>query len=152
MYAHPPLLNAQMAAVAAPRRTVLQIAPAANREQGRQWLQLPDCRRKGRGYECWHFWAGERRRSGESAPAQGLPKAESQHGHRMTTEVAWHWRRDQPDSALSSGFRERFGSSTRLRRIGSVAVARQFFIALWRCLTTGVFPEGAALGPVSRRA
>ena len=64
----------------------------------------------------------------------------------MTTELAWSWIRDQPESALSCWFRERFGSGgKRLRRIGIVAVARQLLIALWRFLNTGVVPEGAEL-------
>ena len=64
----------------------------------------------------------------------------------MTTELAWSWRRYQPESALSGWFRERFGSGgKRLRRIGIVAVARQLLIALWRFLNTGVLPEGAEL-------
>jgi transposase len=62
----------------------------------------------------------------------------------MTTELAWSWRRSQPESALRCWFRERFGSGgKRLRRIGIVAVARKLLIALWRFLTTGVVPEGA---------
>jgi transposase len=64
----------------------------------------------------------------------------------MPTEWAWSWLRYQPESALSGWFRERFGSGgKRLRRIGIVAVARQFLLALGRFLTTGVLPEGAAL-------
>jgi transposase len=44
----------------------------------------------------------------------------------MTTELAWSWRRWQPESALSVWFRERFGSGgKRLRRMGIVAVARK---------------------------
>ena len=40
----------------------------------------------------------------------------------------------------------RFGhGSSRLRRIGIVALARKLLIALWRYLETGVVPEGAIL-------
>jgi transposase len=64
----------------------------------------------------------------------------------MTTELAWSWRRYQPESALSGWFRERFGDGgKRLSRIGMVAVARKLLIALWRFLKSGVFPEGAVL-------
>ena len=63
----------------------------------------------------------------------------------MTTELAWSWRRYQPESARSGWLRERFGSGgKRVRRIGIVAVARKLLMALWRFLNTGVFPEGAA--------
>jgi transposase len=62
----------------------------------------------------------------------------------MTTEWAWSGRRLQPDSALRVWCRERFGGGgTRLRRMGMVAVARQFLMALWRFLETGIVPEGA---------
>ena len=54
----------------------------------------------------------------------------------MTTELAWSWRRYQPESALSCWFRERFGG-------GGKAVARKLLIALWRFLKTGALPEGA---------
>ena len=61
-------------------------------------------------------------------------------------ELAWSWVRYQPERALSGWFRERFGGGgKRLRRIGIVAVARQLLMALWRCLETGLLPEGAEL-------
>ncbi len=64
----------------------------------------------------------------------------------MTTELAWSWVRYQPESALSGWCRERFGGGgKRLRRMGIVAVARKFLIALWRFLETGLLPEGAEL-------
>jgi hypothetical protein len=50
----------------------------------------------------------------------------------------------QPDRALRGGLRERVGGGgTRLSRLGMVAVARQFRMALWRFRETGVFPAGA---------
>ena len=64
----------------------------------------------------------------------------------MTMELAWSWIRYQPERALRCWFRERFGrGGKRVRRIGMVAVARQFLMALWRFLHTGVLPEGAEL-------
>jgi hypothetical protein len=64
----------------------------------------------------------------------------------MTTELAWSWRRLQPESALRGGCRQRFGSGgKRVRRMGIGAVARQVRMALWRFLETGVVPEGAVL-------
>ena len=42
-------------------------------------------------------------------------------------------------------YRARFGTGTRARRIGIVAVARKLLIALWRYVTTGVVPTGAIL-------
>jgi transposase len=67
----------------------------------------------------------------------------------MTAELAWSGVRYQPESALRCWWRERFGGGgKRLRRIGIVAVARKFLVALWRCLETGVFPAGALLKEV----
>ena len=64
----------------------------------------------------------------------------------MTMALAWRWGRSQPESALSGWLKERLGGGgKRLRRIGSVAVARKVLLALWRFLETGVLPEGAAL-------
>jgi transposase len=64
--------------------------------------------------------------SGESTREQGITKAGNRHGRWMTTELAWSWRRWQPESALSVWCRERFGSGgKRLRRMGIVAVARK---------------------------
>jgi transposase len=63
----------------------------------------------------------------------------------MTTEVAWSGVRYQPQSVRSGWFQERLGGGgKRLRRMGSVAVARKVLMALWRFLETGVCPEGAA--------
>jgi transposase len=69
----------------------------------------------------------------------------------MAIEIAWGWLRFQPESALTPGYETRFGhGSSRLRRIGIVALARKLLIALWRFLETGVVPEGATLKPVLR--
>jgi transposase len=41
---------------------------------------------------------------------------------------------------------KRFGhGSKRIRKIGIVALARKLLVALWRCLETGMVPEGALL-------
>jgi transposase len=43
-------------------------------------------------------------------------------------------------------YERRFGGgSSRLRRVGIVALARKLLIALWRYLEFGVIPEGAEL-------
>ena len=69
----------------------------------------------------------------------------------MAIEIAWGWLRFQPQSALTRWYLDRFGQgSSRLRRIGIVALARKLLIALWRYLETGAVPEGAVLKPVLR--
>jgi transposase len=73
-----------------------------------------------------------------------MTKSGNRHVRWMTMEWAWSGVRDQPQSALSGWCRERLGGGgKRLRRMGMVAVARQWLMALWRFLKPGVLPEGA---------
>jgi transposase len=89
--------------------------------------------------------------SGESHREQGIAKAGNRHVRAMAIEIAWGWLRFQPESALAKWYQARFGrGSSRLRRIGIVALARKLLIALWRFLETGVLPEGAVLKPALR--
>lgn len=86
--------------------------------------------------------------SGESSREQGIAKSGNRHVRAMAIEIAWGWLRFQPKSQLARWYEERFGrGSSRLRRIGIVALARKILIALWRYLETGVVPEGAELKP-----
>ena len=56
------------------------------------------------------------------------------------------WLRHQPDSTLARWFHARVGAAKgRMRRIMLVAMARKLVCMLWRHLTTGVVPEGAAM-------
>jgi transposase len=84
--------------------------------------------------------------SGESSRELGLNKAGNRHIRAMAIEIAWNWLRFQPRSQLSCWYRNRFASSSsRVRRIGIVALARKVLIALWRYLELGLVPEGASL-------
>jgi len=84
--------------------------------------------------------------SGQSRRELGIAKAGNRHIRAMAIEIAWAWRRFQPDSALSQWYERRFGAgSARLRKLGIVALARKLLIALWRFVKTGVLPEGAVL-------
>ena len=84
--------------------------------------------------------------SGTQEREQGMSKAGNRHVRAMAIEIAWGWLRFQPRSALSQWYQRRFGGgSTRLRKIGIVALARKLLIELWRYLETGVVPEGAEL-------
>jgi transposase len=148
--------------VEAARRAQLQASTDAKIAKGRQVMQ-----RKGIGINGawllgmeWFGWRAFKHRrevggvagftptpypSGASAREQGMTKSGNRHVGWMTTELAWSWLRWQPASALSVWLRERFGGGgTRVRRIGIVAVARKWRMALWRFLETGVLPEGAA--------
>lgn len=82
--------------------------------------------------------------SGGSNREQGIAKAGNRVVRWMAIEIAWSWLRHQPESALSRWYNDRFGSgSSRIRRIGIVALARRLLIELWRYLETGALPDGA---------
>jgi len=85
-------------------------------------------------------------RSGSIEREQGISKAGNPRLRHIMIELAWLWVRHQPESALSSWFRARVGTERgRIRRITIVALARKLLIALWRYVTQGEMPEGAAL-------
>jgi len=87
--------------------------------------------------------------SGETDREQGISKAGNPRARRMAIELAWLWVLHQPDSALTRWFKARtLKASKRIKRIAIVAFARKLMVALWRYLTTGLVPEGAALKPV----
>lgn len=84
--------------------------------------------------------------SGDQAREQGISKAGNRLIRAMAIEIAWSWLRWQPDSTLSRWYQARFGQgSSRVRRVGIVALARRLLIALWHYLETGAVPEGAVL-------
>jgi transposase len=83
--------------------------------------------------------------SGQTEREQGISKAGNKHVRSLIVELAWLWRRWQPGSALSQWYERRFGSGNkRARKIGIVALARKSLIALWRYVTQGELPAGAA--------
>ena len=82
--------------------------------------------------------------SGQSQRELGIAKAGNRHVRWLAIEIAWSWLRHQPESQLTRWYNERFGQgSSRIRRIGIVALARRLLIELWRYLETGALPEGA---------
>ena len=84
--------------------------------------------------------------SGASSRERGMSKAGNRHIRSMAVEIAWGWLRYQPESELTKWYEERFGhGSSRIRRIGIVALARKLLVELWRYLETGAVPEGAVL-------
>jgi transposase len=87
--------------------------------------------------------------SGGTDHEQGISKAGNPRARKMAIELAWLWVRHQPDSALTQWFKARtLSASKRIKRIAIVALARKLMVALWRYLTTGLVPQGAALKPV----
>jgi transposase len=160
---HVQALAQRIAQLEAERRAVLQTAEDAVTKKVQQLLM-----RKGIGINsAWVFvmeffgWRAFRNRkevgalsgltptpyaSGNTAYERGIAKAGNAHVRAMAIEIAWGWLRFQPESALTQWYQQRFGhGSSRLRRIGIVALARKLLIALWRFVETGVLPDGAAL-------
>jgi transposase len=84
--------------------------------------------------------------SGGTNREQGISKAGSRWIRGMVVEVAWMWLRYQPQSELSRWYERKYGhGSSRMRRIGIVALARRLLIELWKYLKTGTPPAGALL-------
>ena len=84
--------------------------------------------------------------SGTTNREQGISKAGNRWIRGMVVEIAWLWLRYQPQSELSQWYERKYGhGSSRLRRIGIVALARKLLIELWRYLETGTPPAGALL-------
>ena len=81
--------------------------------------------------------------SGDSKREQGISRAGNGRLQAISIQLAWNWVRWQPHSALTQWYQANFGTGTRARRIGIVALARKLVIALWRYVTTGVVPAGA---------
>ena len=157
------LLTAQIRELEGEREEVLRRSAAPAVELVRELLRL-----RGIGVNsAWLYvmeffgWRGFRNRrqvgglagltptpyqSGEMSREQGIAKAGNRYIRAMAIEIAWGWLRYQPESVLSRWYEERFGQgSSRIRRIGIVALARRLLVELWRYLETGAVPEGAVL-------
>jgi transposase len=86
--------------------------------------------------------------SGGMEREQGISKNGSARVRHVLMQLAWRWRRFQPESALSRWFEERTREAGgRVRKIMIVALARKLLIALWRYVEDGEIPAGARLTP-----
>lgn len=84
--------------------------------------------------------------SGQSHQDQGISKASNRRVRALMIEMGWMWVRYQPDSEITKWFLRRTqGAGKRMKRVAIVALARRLAIALWRYVTDGVVPAGAAL-------
>lgn len=84
--------------------------------------------------------------SGDSRREQGISKAGNARVRHLMTELAWRWLQFQPKSALAQWYEKRFGGGTsRMRRVGAVALARKLLIALWKYGARDDAPEGAII-------
>jgi transposase len=147
----------------AERRAVLQTSAEAVMQKVRHLLTLKGMgtnRAWGVGMACvgWRAFrngkeVGARRgltptpyASGNTADARGSANAGNSHVRAMASEMAWGGLRLQPARALTPWDQQRFGhGSSRLRRIGIVALARKRLMALWRLVEAGGLLDGAAL-------
>jgi transposase len=85
-------------------------------------------------------------KSGGIDVERGISKAGNGRLRKTMVQVAWLWLRHQPGSDLSGWFHQRVGDRRgKIRRITIVAVARKLLVALWRYVTLGLVPAGAAL-------
>ena len=83
-------------------------------------------------------------RSGSIHHEQGASKAGNARLRTALIQLAWLWRRHQPQSALTLWFEERLRGGGRKKTL-IVALARKLLVALWKFATAGVVPEGAVL-------
>lgn len=84
--------------------------------------------------------------SGDLQHEQGISKAGNRWVRALAVNTAWAWLRFQPKSQLARWYQKKFGKGTsRIRKIGIVALARKLLIAFWRYLDQGLLPEGAML-------
>ena len=61
----------------------------------------------------------------------------------MLIEIAWLWRKYQPESPLSRWYAAKTrDQSPRIRRIMLIALARKLVITLWRYVETARRPRG----------
>ena len=152
------LLEQQIAELEAIQQTAVRTAPAASAagrlrrlkgvgvtgiatllQEGLVWRAFTNRRQVGAmlGFTPTRYDSGTLHRDTGISGA-GNPRLQC-----TTVQLAWSWLRCQPSSALARWYHARFGVGRRARRIGIVALARKLLIALWRCATAGVIPDGA---------
>ncbi|MBB4189310.1 transposase [Sinorhizobium terangae] len=84
--------------------------------------------------------------SGNVNREQGVSKAGNPRLRATMIELAWLWLRHQPNSALTSWFKERIARNRgRLKKPMIVALARKLLVAIWKYVSSGVVIEGAAM-------
>ncbi len=88
-------------------------------------------------------------RSGSIEREQGASKAGNPRLRATLIELAWLWRRHQPNSALTLWFEDRVkANGWRVKKALIVALARKLLVALWKYVTTGLVIEGAVMKTV----
>jgi transposase len=83
--------------------------------------------------------------SGTMNREQGISKSGGTSLRKMAVELAWLWRRWQPDSHLTKKWNSRLEQKGRARKTAIVALARQLLVALWRDVMYNESIEGAII-------
>ena len=76
---------------------------------------------------------------------QGISKSGRTSLRKMAIEMAWLWRRWQPNSYLTKKWNSRLEQKGRARKTAIVALARQLLVALWRNVMYNEPIEGAII-------
>jgi len=88
--------------------------------------------------------------SGTKRRERGLARAGNARVRRGMIQLAWRWLMFQKNSDLAQWYQARTaGAKPGLRKAMIVALARKLLIALWRYVTIGKVPAGAALRPAT---
>jgi transposase len=88
--------------------------------------------------------------SGRRRREKGLARAGNARVRHTMIQLAWRWRKFQPQSELAQWFDQRTRDGGReVRNKMIVALARKLLIALWRFVMTGEVPQGAVLRPAA---
>lgn len=156
-------LTERIKAIVAERRRLLRDATDAATECARELIQLRAIGENSAWMFSAEFFAwrefknrrelgglagltGTPYQSGGTNREQGISKAGNRWIRGIVVEIAWLWLRYQPQSELSQWYERKYGGgSSRMRRIGIVALARKLLIELWKYLETGTPPAGAVL-------
>jgi len=83
--------------------------------------------------------------SGTMNREQGISKSGRTSLRKMAIEMAWLWRRWQPNSYLTKKWNSRLEQKGRARKTAIVALARQLLVALWRNVMYNEPIEGAII-------
>lgn len=83
--------------------------------------------------------------SGTMKREQGISKSGRKSLRKTAIEMAWLWRRWQPDSHLTKKWEPMLAQKGRTRKTAIVALARQLLVALWRHVMYNEPIEGAII-------
>lgn len=166
-YANLHFVDQQIRELEAERREILRCSQTKAAQQVRQAMQLCGIGENSAWLFVMEFFAWRQFRnrrqvgavagltptpyqSGGQAREQGISKSGNRLIRAMAIEIAWSWLRHQPESELSTWYKDRYAAGGKgQRKTGIVALARKLLVALWRYLETGELPAGALLKAVA---